>query len=181
MNTANNLLGILSGRPNYGYQLKKIYDSLFDGYKSLPYGQIYSTLSRLHRDGKLTTSAQTEKSGGPERIKYEITPNGAETVRQWLEKVEEPSSNSQSLLYSKTVISILVGGSAYNYLDRQKIYFIEKMHELTERKMQSNLPDALIIDNKLLHINADVEWIDLTTDRLDDLKKEVQNEYDHIG
>ena len=182
MNASNNLLGILSTKPSYGYELKKTYDAFFDSYKSLPYGQVYSTLSRLKRDGKVATlNEENQKSGGPERIKYEITSAGSNDISTWLNTVEEPSSSSQSLLYSKTVISILVGGSAYTYLDKQKMYFIEKMHELTKLKMKTNLTDALIIDNKLLHIDADIKWIDLTTNRLNELKKEIQNEYNHIS
>ena len=47
------LLGFLADQPNYGYELKKRYDMLFGLDKPILSGQIYSTLSRLKRDGKV--------------------------------------------------------------------------------------------------------------------------------
>ncbi len=43
----------LADQPNYGYELKKRYDMLFGLDKPILSGQIYSTLSRLKRDGKV--------------------------------------------------------------------------------------------------------------------------------
>ena len=48
------LLGLLEREPSHGYDLKRDYDALFGRGKPLPFGQVYSTLSRLARDGKVT-------------------------------------------------------------------------------------------------------------------------------
>ena len=78
MHAQNCLLGFLSQGPNYGYELKKMYDSLFGRDKPILPGQIYSTLSRLERDGKVKEVDDAEKSAGPSRVKYQITDKGSE-------------------------------------------------------------------------------------------------------
>lgn len=53
MNAQLTLLGLLAIEPNYGYELKKLYDQFFGRDKSILTGQIYSTLNRLVRDHKV--------------------------------------------------------------------------------------------------------------------------------
>jgi hypothetical protein len=47
------------------------------------------------------------------------------------------------------------------------------MRELTEVKRTGGLVDALLADHGLFHLEADLRWIELTTARLDALRKEV--------
>ena len=47
MNAQLTLLGLLAIEPNYGYELKKLYDQFFGRDKPILTGQIYSTLNRL--------------------------------------------------------------------------------------------------------------------------------------
>lgn len=182
MSVSYAILGMLDVKPSYGYDLKKLYDSFFGQTKNLAYGQVYSTLARLNRDGNIEeTVADDEKSGGPERIKYQITKDGTKELHVWLQKMEEPSGEIQPTLYMKTVLSILIGGEAADYLDAQKTYHLDKMRELTMLKMNSPISEKLLIDHKLMHIEADIKWIDLTVSRLSALKAEVQNGYNNIS
>src|ERR1022692_3615995 len=47
------LLGLLDREPSHGYDLKREYDSYFGRGKPIPFGQVYATLARLARDGKV--------------------------------------------------------------------------------------------------------------------------------
>jgi len=49
------LLGLLEREPSHGYDLKRDYDTYFGRGKPLPFGQVYATLGRLARDGKVTS------------------------------------------------------------------------------------------------------------------------------
>ena len=80
MNAQYALLGILNEQPNYGYELKKMYDSLFGQDKAILTGQVYSTLSRLKRDKKIEEVTSDEESGGPDRVKYAITSQGEQAL-----------------------------------------------------------------------------------------------------
>lgn len=173
MNAQFALLGILNDTPNYGYELKKIYDNLFGSEKPILPGQVYSTLARLKRDNKVGEVADDEASGGPERIKYAITPQGEKALRTWLETPEEPSSQLQATLYMKTVLAIMEQGDAAPYLENQRHAHIQRMRELTNQRRQNSLAKKLLIDHAIFHIEADLRWIDLTSSRLANLKEEL--------
>ncbi len=173
MNAQYALLGILNEQPNYGYELKKIYDQLFGEGKTILTGQVYSTLSRLKRDEKIEEVAADKESGGPDRVKYAITPQGTMALRTWLETPEAPSPQLQATLYMKTVLAIMDGGDAAPYLDNQRSAHIERMRELTSQRREAPLATKLLIDHAIFHIEADLRWIDLTSSRLTKLKEEL--------
>ncbi len=173
MNARFAILGILNINPNYGYEIKKIYDKLFGKEKPILAGQVYSTLSRLERDGRIVEITSNEKSSGPERFKYDITAKGQEDIRIWLETPEEPVPQLQATIYMKTVLAILQDGDAAPYLDNQRRSHIARMRELTNQRRNSIFADMLLIDYAIFHLEADLRWIDLTSSRLDKLKEEI--------
>ncbi len=61
------LLGLLEREPSHGYDLKRDYDTFFGRAKPLPFGQVYATLGRLARDGKII-AAEAEPGAGPDRL-----------------------------------------------------------------------------------------------------------------
>lgn len=201
METQYVILGFLELEPNYGYDLKKLYDKFFAKKKPILSGQIYSTLARLKRDGKVEEASNPEsnnphsleansslavdqsdyikktKSGGPDRIKYQITDRGIVEFNQWLLEPEAPSETLQTALYIKTVLSILRGSDTKDFLFRQRHAHIDRMRELTKLRQNANLPNKLLIDHAIFHIEADLKWIDLTESRLLNFRKEIKNEF----
>ena len=69
------LLGLLEREPSHGYDLKRDYDAYFGRGKPLPFGQVYATLGRLARDGKVVVG-RVEPGAGPDRKRYVITDAG---------------------------------------------------------------------------------------------------------
>src|SRR5213082_2081533 len=68
------LLGLLEPEASHGYELKREYDQLFShNGRPLSFGQLYTTLSRLERDGQIVVDG-AEPGEGPERKRYAITP-----------------------------------------------------------------------------------------------------------
>jgi hypothetical protein len=47
------------------------------------------------------------------------------------------------------------------------------MRELTEMRKAGPLSRSLLADYGLFHLEADLRWIDVTTARLDQLRKEI--------
>lgn len=173
MNANYAVLGLLNASPNYGYELKKLYDKYFGRDKPILTGQVYSILGRLLRDKKVVTLPTDEQSGGPERVKYSITSEGIIELRRWLETPEEPSSSTQTTLYVKTILALLLDGEAAAYLDAQRHAHIDRMRQLINSRRSVNLTDKLLIDHKLFHIEADLRWIELTSSRITTLKEEI--------
>ncbi len=91
MATGDALLALLLPGPRHGYDLKRTHDEWFAGMRPLAYGQVYSTLSRLQRDG-LVQVAHTETGDGPERVVYELTVPGRERVTGWLADPVDPEA-----------------------------------------------------------------------------------------
>lgn len=177
MNAQYVLLSFLADESNYGYELKKKYDSYFGKDKPILPGQVYSSLARLKRDNKIKEVSDTSNSGssGPDRIRYEITDLGKEQLKRWLASPEEPAPQLQATMYVKTVLAILMDGDAAPYLDNQRRVHIQKMRSLTDERRNSNLSDMLLIDHALYHLEADLRWIELTISRLTKLKEELSH------
>jgi DNA-binding PadR family transcriptional regulator len=167
------LLGLLEREPSHGYDLKRDYDAFFGRGKSLPFGQVYATLARLARDGKVI-AGEAEPGGGPDRKRYVITEQGAIEVQAWLSEPVEPEPHLQTVLFAKVVLALMLERPAQQYLDTQRAAHLQRMRELTEIKRTGGMVDALLADHGLFHLEADLRWIELTTARLDSLAKVVR-------
>ncbi|HEY2579991.1 MAG TPA: PadR family transcriptional regulator [Streptosporangiaceae bacterium] len=167
------LLGLLEREPSHGYDLKRDYDNYFGRDKPLPFGQVYATLGRLARDGKVI-AGPVEPGAGPDRKRYVITEAGATEFEAWLTEPVEPVPHLQTVLFAKVVLALMLGRNAGHYLDTQRAEHLRRMRELTDFKHSSNLVDAMLADHGLFHLEADLRWIDLTAARLDALAKVVR-------
>ncbi|MEV4555372.1 PadR family transcriptional regulator [Kitasatospora sp. NPDC049285] len=166
------LLGLLEREPSHGYDLKRDYDAFFSRGKPLPFGQVYATLGRLARDGKVVVG-EPEAGDGPDRKRYVITDAGATEFEEWLTEPVAAEPHLQTVLFSKVVLALMLGRNAEAYLDTQRSAHLQRMRELTEIKRAGSLVDALLADHGLFHLESDLRWIDLTTARLDALAAEV--------
>jgi DNA-binding PadR family transcriptional regulator len=173
MSVALTLLGLLEREPSYGYDLKRAYDDLFGQGKPLPFGQVYATLGRLARDGKVE-AADPEPGAGPDRKRYVITADGVSEVEAWLAEPVAPEPHLQTVLFAKVVLALISGRSAATYLDLQQAAHLARMRELTEIRRSGELVDMLLADHALFHLEADLRWIDVTAARLDALAEAVR-------
>lgn len=167
------ILGLLEREPRHGYDLKRDYDTYFGRGKPLPFGQVYATLSRLARDGKVVMS-EVGPGEGPDRKRYVITEVGATEVDTWLTEPVEPEPHLQTILFAKVVLALMLDRPAEEYLDTQRTAHLQRMRDLTEIKRTGNLVDAMLADHGLFHLEADLRWIELTAARLDPLRNAVR-------
>jgi DNA-binding PadR family transcriptional regulator len=167
------LLGLLEREPSHGYELKRDYDAYFGRGKPLPFGQVYATLGRLARDGKVV-AGEAEPGAGPDRKRYVITDAGVTEFEVWLAEPVEPEPHLQTVLFAKVVLALMLGRSADHYLDTQRAAHLTRMRALTELKRTGGLVDGLLADHGLFHLEADLRWIDTTAARLDALAAEVR-------
>ena len=105
------LLGLLEREPSHGYDLKRDYDAFFGRGKQLPFGQVYATLGRLARDGKVT-AGDAEPGDGPDRKRYAITDAGRHEVDTWLAEPVEPEPHLQTVLFAKVTLALMLGKPA---------------------------------------------------------------------
>ncbi|MEV6350612.1 PadR family transcriptional regulator [Actinoplanes sp. NPDC051851] len=176
MSTAHVMLGLLSGGPRHGYDLKRAHDERLPQAKPLAFGQVYATLGRLERDGLVEQSGQDQESG-PERTSYELTELGRERLDTWLTEVEPPAPYVTSALFNKVVVALIAAGAdrAREYLTAQRAAHMARLRELTKVKITSGAPvgDVVAADYAIGHLDADLRWLETTLARVADLEKEV--------
>ncbi len=174
MSISHTLLGLLESGPSHGYDLKRAFDQRFGHDRQLHYGQVYSTMSRLLKNGLVEVDV-IEPGGGPERKRYAITGAGVTDVEQWLGTPEKPEPYLQSILYTKVVLALITERDAAGLLDGQRAEHLRLMRELTRRKQGGDLADQLICDHALFHLEADLRWLETAAARLDRLAKAVRS------
>jgi len=167
------LLGLLEDRPKHGYELRRSFDERLASGRPLRSGQVYSTLGRLERDGRVD-EVGGEKGPGPERHLYAITEAGIAELERWLATPEPPEPYLQGVLYAKVVVALSSGRSAQAALDAQRDRHVAEIRALTREKERADVAVVVRADFALLHLAADIRWIDLTLARLARLGKELQ-------
>lgn len=168
------LLGLLEREPSHGYDLKRDYDAFFGRGRRLPFGQVYATLARLARDGRIAVG-EAEPGAGPDRKPYVITEQGVSDVESWLREPVDPEPHLQTVLFTKVVLALMSGRPAEQYLDAQRARHLARMRELTRVKQGGDLADGLLADHGLFHLEADLRWMELTAGRLEALAEQVRD------
>ncbi|MFG2936190.1 PadR family transcriptional regulator [Streptomyces sp. NPDC048282] len=176
MSTRHILLGLLESGPSHGYDLKRRHDERFPQARPLAYGQVYTTLQRLVRDG-LAEIDGTDADGGPERTRYRSTQAGAHELARWAGAITPPAPFVANEIFAKVVVSILAGGDPAAYLRDQRAAHMERMRELTAVKTarKADLTTVLSADFALNHLDADLRWMTTTAARLTTLTAEVDS------
>jgi DNA-binding PadR family transcriptional regulator len=173
MSVGQTFLGLLEAGPRHGYDLKRAYDERFGHARPMHYGQVYSTLSRLLRQGLIEVHG-FEPGGGPDRKRYAITDAGVTEVERWLAQPEKPEPYLQSTLYAKVVLALLSGRGAEPILEAQRAEHLRLIEEITGRRSAGDLTTQLICDHTLLHLEADLRWLELTAAHLPHLAEAVR-------
>jgi DNA-binding PadR family transcriptional regulator len=176
MSTAHVLLGLLAAGPKHGYELKRDHDQRLPRAKPLAFGQVYTTLGRLQRDG-LVVAAGHDRATGPERTSFALTERGRASLDDWLGEVEPPAPYVTSTLLAKVVVALLVSDAerARVYLAAQRHAHMARLRELTALKTDpaATLGDVVAADYAIAHLDADLRWLHTTIDRVAELYQEV--------
>lgn len=174
MSVKYGLLGVLAKEPLHGYELKTAFEERAGGFWNINYGQIYSTLDRLTRDGLV--EAETEATdAGRERKVYSITKRGAAELRRWLMQPVERRRPLRDELFVK--LALLDPGEPdpiLRLLEDQRQFYLSQMAQLTREKLKlQSEPDGgdrlmtdLLIDAALFHAEADLRWLDHCESRI---------------
>ena len=167
----NTLLGLLEAEPRHGYDLKRIYDRLFQELRPLRFGQLYSTLARSQRDG-LVTIGDPEPGLGPDRRSYTLTATGSATVATWLQQTEPVTGPVESSLFPKVVLSLLTQRPTRDLLEAQRAVHLDRMRTLLRSREDQHDEAALaLVELQAFHVEADIRWLDHTLERLDLIRR----------
>lgn len=166
------VLALLDRHPAHGFALKRSYDELFGRGRELKYGQVYSTLARLERDG-LAHGVGVQPGEGADRKVYAITDSGVAELETWLDQPQQPSGRP-SELFTKVTLALASSRAAEPVLDRQRRAHLERMRELTAVRHTGDVIDRLARDHELAHLEADIRWVELAAARLGELRADME-------
>ncbi|TDE14043.1 PadR family transcriptional regulator [Jiangella asiatica] len=172
MSTSTTLLALLEPGPAHGYTLKRNFDQWFGRRRPLAFGQVYSTLARLTRDG-LADQIEVEAGHGPDRRLYRITPDGAAAVDDWVFTPQPAEVFATSTLYARVTVALLSGRDVTDVLARQREAHLRRMRELQAARRQATGAVLLAVTYELAHLDADLRWIEESGTRLDTVRRHL--------
>ncbi len=162
------LLGLLAATPRHGYDLKAAFEELLGGSWPLNIGQVYTTLARLERDG-FVRSRVVPQDLVPDRKVYEITAAGRNELEHWLGQPANGPVRLKDELFVKVLVQSLVkGGNTRALIGRQRREHLQTLAQLAELQADDELNPAtrLIVEGAMLHVEADLQWLELCEERL---------------
>lgn len=181
MSVRNALLGLLAQKPRHGYELHAALQAVVGGEENwdLKRAQIYTTLARLEEAG-LVAQESIEQDGGPEKRVYAITSPGVAELESWFISSVEPE-HQRDEFFLKLMISLVVEQiNPYQVIQRQRVKLYQELHSLTARRGRSNakteLARILLFDKAIMHLEADLRWLDMIEGRLDEIQRQPMPE-----
>jgi len=175
----HSLLALLAQQPMYGAQLRSEFESRTGGTWPLNVGQVYTTLSRLERDGLVEAAGQADAEG---RIAYRLTDQGADRVRQWWASPVDRDSTPRDELVIKLALAVTVDDvDVPAVVQTQRTATLRHLQDLTRLKRaaepdegsadsgrsgSSDLAWSLVLENLRYAAEAEVRWLDHVEARL---------------
>jgi len=177
MSVRNALLGLLAQRSRHGYDLHVAFEAMVGGEENwdVKPAQIYTTLARLAESG-LVAEEGIEQEGGPEKRIYAITPAGRQELDAWLATGVE-GEHQRDELFLKLMISLSMDGAdPYQVIQVQRNTLYQNLHDVTIRRNQTDpgtgLAQILLFDKVIMHLEADLRWLDMIEGRLDEVRRQ---------
>ena len=163
-------LALLAKQPAHGYELKQALDSTFGpGWPPLNFGQIYTTLSRLERDG-LVRSQDVHQEGRPDKRVYELTQEGRQALQEWVD-TSTTGTHIKDDFFMKVVLARLSGiAEPATLIERQRKEYLQAIKDMdnliTNQSPEDDPAALLLVEGAILHLRADLKWLDLIEERL---------------
>lgn len=160
-------LALLAQAPAHGYELRQALEQRFgDLLPPMNAGQIYTTLGRLQRDG-LVSSSEVAQDDRPNKRVYALTEEGRAALEAWL-AAPAPSRLVRDDFPLKLVLAGVAGlADPQGLIDRQRAECLRALRSLDELAAQHEGEVAeLLVEGALLHVQADLRWLDLCEERL---------------
>ena len=151
----------------YGYQLRAEFERRTGTTWPLNVGQVYSTLSRLERDGLV----QPQGDDGQGHAYYRSTEKGRAEVARWFAEPVPRNTPPRDQLAIKLALAITVPGvDVRQIVQRQRTHTLKTLQDYTRLKARTD-PDRelawlLVLDSLIFQAEAEVRWLDHCESRL---------------
>ncbi|MEV8393347.1 MULTISPECIES: PadR family transcriptional regulator [unclassified Streptomyces] len=166
MSIRHGLLALLERGPRYGSQLRTEFESRTGSTWPLNVGQVYTTLSRLERDGMVTQEGE-DKAG---HALYVITETGRAELRSWFRTPVDRASPPRDELAIKLAMAVGAPGvDVREVIQSQRHHTIQAMQDYTRLKAQAleavptdrdEVAWLLVLEQLIFQTEAEARWLD---------------------
>ena len=177
MSVRHAVLGLLSQRPRHGYELRAAFEALVGGKENweVKPAQIYTTLTRLEKSGHVAEES-VEQEGGPEKRIYGITAEGQQVLADWFDAEVEPEHRRDEF-FIKLMVALLSGAAdPYRLIQSQRRCLYQELHAIVSQRNRADpgneLARILLLEKAIMYLQADLRWLDLTEERLDEIRRQ---------
>jgi DNA-binding PadR family transcriptional regulator len=163
------VLALLHGGDAHGYELKQTLDGKFgDLLPALNAGQIYTTLARLTRD-ELVTSEPVEGDARGKRV-YRLTAAGRLLLEEWVNRPVSGMRLKSEFLMKLVAVAAARLAEPGRLIEDQRHEYLQSLRDLDGllQSRQHGPTAQLLVEGSILHLRADLEWLDLIESRLVD-------------
>ncbi|HEY3374798.1 MAG TPA: PadR family transcriptional regulator [Candidatus Aquicultor sp.] len=177
MSVRNALLGLLGQRPCHGYELHAAFEAVVGGEEiwDVKPAQIYTTLSRLKEAGLVIEKA-IDQDGGPEKRVFEITAEGQWELNNWL-ATPVIGKHQRDEFFVKLMIGLATKAvDPCTIIYTQRASFYQELHDVTAQRgtadPASELAHILMLDKAVMHLEADLRWLDMIEARIEEIRRQ---------
>jgi DNA-binding PadR family transcriptional regulator len=159
MSVKHGLLALLEREPMYGYQLRTEFESATGSLWPLNVGQVYTTLTRLERDGLVQAQGEDEEG----RASYAITHAGRAELNDWFDAPVTAMDRPRDELAIKLALAVTVPGvDVRAVVQRQRSSTVSHLQSLTrlKRETDSDLSWSLVVDSMRFQAESEIRWLD---------------------
>ncbi|MFF5208813.1 PadR family transcriptional regulator [Streptosporangium sp. NPDC000396] len=152
------LLALLSQGPRYGYQLRTEFEASTGATWPLNIGQVYTTLSRLERDGLVAPGEQDDQG----RVVYTITEAGRDEMERWFSTPVAQADRPRDELVIKLAMAVAASADVRPIIQAQRGATMRTLQQLTRAKRTSTEGPAqrLVLDSMIFQAEAEQRWLD---------------------
>ena len=177
MSVRNAILGLLAQQPRHGYELRAAFEAMVGGVGiwDVKPAQIYTTLARLEEAG-LVHQDGVDQDGGPEKRVFSLTPSGHAELVDWF-GTGIATEHHRDEFFVKLMVSLYSDEiDPYQVIRAQRNRLYQDLHALTNRRNATDarreLAQIFLLDKSIMHLEADLRWLDLLEARLDDIRRQ---------
>ncbi|RKT16037.1 DNA-binding PadR family transcriptional regulator [Streptomyces sp. 1114.5] len=188
MSIRHGLLALLDQGPRYGYQLRTEFEARTGATWPLNVGQVYTTLSRLERDGLVEPAGEDEDG----HQFYAVTDAGRTELRAWFDTPVPRTNPPRDELAIKLAMAVTVPGVDVSaVVQGQRRHSIKALQDYTRLKgralagesrpgvvpsASNDLAWLLVLDQLIFQTEAEIRWLDHCETRLAQQAEALQAE-----
>ncbi len=138
--------------------------------------QIYTTLERLAEAGLVECSSDLGEGEEPSRRVYRITAQGEAALQKWFSSGVVPEHQHDEF-FVKLIIGLVSGrADPQRLIQTQRALLYQEMHAATNQRDEydphTEMAQILLLDKAIMHLEADLRWLDMTEMRLEAIREQ---------